>query len=200
MTTVNIPSRPSLDKDMVRKLEEIAAKHDIQGNSGSDTFKQVLEKLIETHDKYHGLTGIQNDTVKKIDDCIEAQMSLNKETDKTTVVGYGKKATTIKYEQRSITGKWIMDTANVTWDSVLQYLEANKEKIFQHNKWLCKDNGWFGDEKPADWDTVTADDWIRSIDWDNRPKSGEALWYINNFNRRTGKATKAEEKKAALSK
>ena len=115
-----------------------------------------------------------NVTLNYIADMVNRQMEINKTTKKTHIIGSGKKTITVKYEQRSITDKWIMDTSieernakidnarSVSRKSAQEYLTAKKPEVDEHHKWLCEQIG-------VEYNTDS----------------------VRNFNRRTGKAAAA---------
>ena len=118
-----------------------------------------------------------NDTINYIDTLVKRQMELNQQTAKTHIVGSGKTEKAVKYEQRSITDKWIMDTSlaersaniagsvSVSRKLALEYIDMHKAELDAHHEWLCKQAG-------------------KDFNEEN----------VRNFNRTTGKAQAAAEK------
>ncbi len=115
-----------------------------------------------------------NVTLNYIDDLVKRQMETNRTTEKTHVIGSGKTTVSVKFEQRSITDKWIMDTSieerdngiegarSVSRKAAQEYIALKKSEIDEHHEWLCKQVGL-----------------------DFTPDN------VRNFNRRTGKAAAA---------
>jgi hypothetical protein len=115
-------------------------------------------------------TGAGTDVLKRIHDAVQTQIDLNKKTDKTIKIGRGRNEVMVKYEQRTITDRFMRETANANASAVDDYLKGQVDMIEEHNKWLVANCGY-----PVD-----------SIE-------NEA---IANFNRRTAKAEKRADKEA----
>ena len=107
-------------------------------------------------------TGTGDEVLGRIHDAVQAQMKLNKATDKLVTVGRGRNEVKIKYEQRSITERFMRESANANAVAVDDYLKVHGDAVIKHNEWLVKNCGY-----PVDADTQSA---------------------IDNFNRRTSKA------------
>jgi uncharacterized protein YpbB len=85
----------------VRGAEILKAKF----SSGADRMRYMLDCVA----KVEGGAGASIVTLEHVARVVEAQMELNKATQKVLPVGTGKKAVMVKFEQRSITPKWIME-------------------------------------------------------------------------------------------
>jgi hypothetical protein len=130
---------------------------------------EILAYMLACVEKVEG-GGAESVTLSYIDSVVKNQMELNRVTQKTIMVGSGKSETSVKFEQRAITPKWIMDRTlsnsqagiegarSVNLDAATEYLKLHPD-VLQHNQWLCTSNG----VEPTDSN-------------------------IQNFNRRTGKA------------
>lgn len=156
------------DYDLFQVLESRFNRH-------TDLMKYLLECARKVENEKTTRAG--NDTINYIDTIVKRQMELNQSTTKTYIVGSGKTEKSVKYEQRSITDKWIMDLSleersaniegavSVSRKLALEYIDMHKAELDAHHEWLCKQAG-------------------KDFNDDN----------VRNFNRTTGKAQAAAEK------
>ena len=146
------------------------------GNHNTTAFLKLLETARDYEEYKKNKIG-RNDTLNYINALVNKQMEINTSTDKVHIVGSGKNESSVKYEQRSITDKWIMDASiaereagvnnarAVSRKSAQLYIESKKEELDEHHKWLCEQAGLEFSDKS-----------------------------VRNFNRRTGKAAAAAAK------
>jgi hypothetical protein len=145
------------------KLERVSPDH-----RDGYSVKLAVTWAIENLPRYANLrggrpaTGTGDDVLSRCNDAVNAQIELNRNTQKTVQVGRGKNSITVRYEQRAITERWLRDKAGVNAQAVEDFMLANGDMINQHNEWLVKNCGY-----PVDADIKQA---------------------IENFNRRTSKA------------
>jgi len=119
-----------LSDEHMNILLEAAAQHGITEK------KDLLILLIESYKKSSRPGGARDSTKEKIHNTVQEQIKINLETDKTIEVGSGKNKRTVKYEQRAITQKWIMENAGANAKSIQEYLEEHKQEIDAHHKEL----------------------------------------------------------------
>jgi hypothetical protein len=103
-------------------------------NEQGATKASVFKFLLDSHIKHTDKTGMRDATHDKIDIVVKHQMQINATTDKTVTVGLGEKAKQVKYEQRALTPKWIMDNAQAQFDSTAEYLRIHRDEINRHHK------------------------------------------------------------------
>jgi hypothetical protein len=130
-------------------FEQLVSEH---GNK-SAAVKYMIDTLIKGNEK----PTMRNATHDKIHQFVCTQMLLNANTKKTIRIGTGDNAVDVKYEQRTITPKWIQEKVGATQQACLEYISQHQAEIEKHHKEVLG----LTDSK-----------------------------LIQNFNRRTGKASK----------
>jgi len=106
-------------------FEGLIAKH----GSKATVVKFMIDQLMKGVEK----GTMRNSTHDKIHDVVTQQMALNASTDKVIRIGEINPVD-VKYEQRTITAKWIQDNAGATQQACLEYLEKHKPEIEKHHK------------------------------------------------------------------
>jgi len=167
-------SRPTIkiSDELLANIEKIKKAMDARGIESHGTAvltSDVVEFAINNFFMTTGrkTTGTGDEILSRINEAVKTQMKLNKTTDKKVQVGRGRNAVSVMYEQRSITDRFIRETAKVNAKATNEYMSTHGDDIQEHNEWLVKNCGY-----PVDSDTEFA---------------------IENFNRRTSKASKRAE-------
>lgn len=154
-----------LTNEQVDFLNNLCKEHSITAKA------DLIGKLVQmAMNGQHIQTGPRDETLDTIDRVIKKQMAINEDTQASISVGTGKNRKEVKYEQRTITIKWVMDNVSPMprFESVQAYLESNKEAIDKHNEWLVDSNAYFPKMK----------DKTKEIDFQMR---------VSNFNRQAAK-------------
>jgi len=90
----------------------------------------MLDKLMKGTEK----NTMRDTTHDKIHQLVLTQMMINATTDKVIRVGTSENAVDVRYEQRTITSKWIQEKAGATQQACLEYLEIHKAEVEKHHK------------------------------------------------------------------
>ena len=103
-----------LTDDQHAFFEGLVAKH----GSKATTVKYMIDQLMNGIEK-----GTMRDaTHDKIHEVVTKQMALNASTDKVIRVGTTDPVD-VKYEQRTITAKWVQENAGASQQASLEYLK-----------------------------------------------------------------------------
>lgn len=154
-----------LNDEQIDFLNKISKERDLPK---SELLSEIVKMAMNGQ---HIQTGPRDKTLDTIDKVVKKQMSINETTQASISVGTGKNRKEVRYEQRTITTKWIMDNVSPMprFESVQAYIEANKEAIEKHNEWLVDSNNYYPNMK---------DKTKKCIDTQTR---------VSNFNRQTAK-------------
>jgi len=155
----NIPTEQA--EKLLLIVQEMQRESKGKAVTGADLQRKLLDIACKHKREKKGTT---TQTTQKIHAAVTAQQELNKTTQKTVVIA----GNTLKYEQRTITNTFIMDSVKPQphGNAIRAYMEENKAALLEHHKWLLQDNG---------------------MQFENEEEAQQA---IKGFNRRTARAHK----------
>jgi hypothetical protein len=125
MNRISLETKDATDEQLIVVTELC------KDNSKSAVLKMLIDAYIE---KQNRKTGIRQETLDNIDKVVKDQMALNATTQKTITVGKGRDAIEVKFEQRAITPKWIMNAAGCNQSSALDYIKLHESEINEHHE------------------------------------------------------------------
>jgi len=111
--------------EMVEMMNAVKMKYEGKTNA------QILEILLRR--EFEDRPTMRSATHDKIHEIVTKQMAINASTDKVITVGVGKLTKEVKNEQRTITGKWIMENAGATFNACNEYLAQHQDEIAKHH-------------------------------------------------------------------
>jgi len=131
-------SYKEVSNDEAAFLNNLIQEHQL--TSKVDLLKKVLEMAMAPT----RTTGPRDTTLDAINQVVQRQIEINQTTDKEFSVGTGENRKKCKYEQRTITSKWIMQNVQPgpRFESVQAYFDSHPE-IAEHNQWVVESNAYF---------------------------------------------------------
>lgn len=126
MSRISFEIRTPTDEQKEMKASILAKFSD---KTGAQILDLMMRKILEEQQP-----SMRGSTHEKIHKVVTNQMNLNASTDKVITVGVGDNARQVRYQQRAITGKWIMENAGATFKACKEYLEQHAQEIADHHK------------------------------------------------------------------
>lgn len=128
----------NLSTEQMEFLNSISQQHDTK--TKGDLFHVILSIARK---KYERTTGATDNVLERISNIVKTQMDINQNTTESITVGTGKNKKTVKFQQRVITAKWIVENVKPTprLESVHQWLDEHSAEVLEHNQWLIESSG-----------------------------------------------------------